>query len=82
MAITDREREIKQLRHDAQMARSVLGETIRRIRVTIGKDSFIVDVWRGRVCGVTGPHSEYLGMDETEAATELRATGASFADVS
>lgn len=77
----ERRREIAKLKHDAQMARSVLGEQIRRIRVYWPNESFIVDVWRGRICGVTGTYGTYLGQDEADVANELRALGAKFQDV-
>lgn len=78
----DRQKAIAKLRKDAQLARSVLGERIRRIEVSWPNgESFIVDVWRGRIVGVTGPYGVYLAEDEKDVANELRAIGASFADV-
>jgi len=57
-------------------------DRVRRIRVTmLDGESFILDVWRQRISGVTGEHRELLGADESIVAIQLKDAGAQFADV-
>jgi hypothetical protein len=56
--------------------------TVRRIRIHPPHEStYVIDTWRGRITGVTGEHRELLGRNETDVATELRAAGCTFVDI-